>query len=195
MCILWKPIYVSWYIISINPGTFLCIQCIRCEYIILLIVSNAVDVDLSFMYSGSCIIGLGHGFSSCLHHTDLKPKSPSGQAEGEMAGCDHVFGVWEMEKGHFISHAWASVWFCAISLPYFCSQLSKGWDVVSKVLNIGYQDCIGWWGFFISDIGYRGRYRGYARISAFISNTLYNEILITKSWFRVVDIIYLIEMM
>jgi len=35
---------------------------------------------------------------------------------------------------------------------------------VIKVLNIGYRDRIGW-GFFISDIGYRGRYRGYARIT------------------------------
>ena len=34
----------------------------------------------------------------------------------------------------------------------------------TKVLNIGYLNRIGW-GFFISDIGYRGRYRGYACIS------------------------------
>jgi len=34
----------------------------------------------------------------------------------------------------------------------------------SKVLNIGYRNRIGW-GFFISDIGHWGRYRGYARIS------------------------------
>ena len=34
----------------------------------------------------------------------------------------------------------------------------------SKVLNIGYQDRIEW-SFFISDIGYRGRYRGCTRIS------------------------------
>jgi len=33
-----------------------------------------------------------------------------------------------------------------------------------KVLNIGYQNRIGW-ECFISDIGYRGRYRRYARIS------------------------------
>jgi len=47
-----------------------------------------------------------------------------------------------------------------------------------KVLNIRYQDRIGW-GFFISDIGGDiGDTRAYR---AFISDTTYNEILITKS--------------
>ena len=57
-----------------------------------------------------------------------------------------------------------------------------------KVLNIGYRDRIGW-RFFISDIGDMRTYR------AFKSDTIYNEILITKSWFSVIDIIYLIKMM
>jgi len=55
-----------------------------------------------------------------------------------------------------------------------------------------YRDRIGW-GFFISDIGGDiGDTRAYW---AFISDTIYNEISITKSWFRVIDIIYLIKMM
>jgi len=63
--------------------------------------------------------------------------------------------------------------------------------VKTKVLNIGYQDRIGW-GFFISDIGGDiGDTRAY---QAFISDTIYNEILITKSWFSVIDI-YLIKIM
>jgi len=37
-------------------------------------------------------------------------------------------------------------------------------DDAVKVLNIGYRDRIGW-RFFISDIEYRERYRGYACIS------------------------------
>ena len=41
---------------------------------------------------------------------------------------------------------------------------ARGLLGAGKVLNIGYWDRIGW-GFFISDIRYRGRYRGYARIS------------------------------
>ena len=45
----------------------------------------------------------------------------------------------------------------------------------------------------ISDVGRDiGDTRAY---QAFISNTIYNEILITKSWFSVIDIIYLIKMM
>jgi len=61
-----------------------------------------------------------------------------------------------------------------------------------KVLNIGYRDRIGW-GFFISDIGGDiGDTRAY---QAFILDTIYNEILITKSWFNVIDIIYLTKMM
>ena len=41
------------------------------------------------------------------------------------------------------------------------------WIIASfKVLNIGYQDRIGW-GFFISNIGYGERYRRYAHISGF----------------------------
>ena len=42
-------------------------------------------------------------------------------------------------------------------------------------------------------IGYRISGERYQGISAFISDTIYNEILITKSWFRVIDIIYLIK--
>jgi len=50
--------------------------------------------------------------------------------------------------------------------------------MVSKVLNIKYQDRIRW-GFFISDIGGDiGDTRAYW---AFISDNIYNEILITKS--------------
>ena len=65
----------------------------------------------------------------------------------------------------------------------------------TKVLNIGYRDLIGW-GFFISDIRYRRRYWGYARISGVhIGHYIYNEILITKSWFSVIDVICLIKMM
>ena len=60
------------------------------------------------------------------------------------------------------------------------------------VLNIGYRDRIGW-GFLISDIGGDiGDTRAYW---TFISDTIYNEILLTKSWFSVIDIIYLIKMM
>ena len=58
----------------------------------------------------------------------------------------------------------------------------------TKVLNIGYRDRIDW-GLFISDIGDTHAYR------AFISDIIYNEILITKSWFSVIDIIYLIKML
>ena len=48
-------------------------------------------------------------------------------------------------------------------------------------------------GVFISNIGEDiGDTRAY---QAFISGTIYNEILITKSWFSVIDIIYLIKMM
>ena len=39
------------------------------------------------------------------------------------------------------------------------------------------------------DIGDTHAYR------AFISDTIYNEILITNSWFRIIDIIYLIKIM
>ena len=49
-----------------------------------------------------------------------------------------------------------------------------------KVLNIGYQDHIGW-GFFVSDIG--GDIGDTRR--AFILDIIYDEILITKSWFSV----------
>jgi len=55
----------------------------------------------------------------------------------------------------------------------------RSWEIlfVIKALNIGYGDHIGW-GFFISDIGYRGRYRGNARISGiYIRHYIYNEIL------------------
>jgi len=52
------------------------------------------------------------------------------------------------------------------------------------VFHIGYQ---------ISDIGGDiGDTRAYR---ASISDTIYNKILITKSWFRIIDIIYLIKMM
>ena len=60
-----------------------------------------------------------------------------------------------------------------------------------KVLNIGYWDCIVW-GFFISDIG--GDIGDKLAYRAFILEAIYNEILITKSWFSVIDIIYLIKM-
>ena len=61
-----------------------------------------------------------------------------------------------------------------------------------KVLNIGYRDRIGW-GFFISDIGGDiGDTRAYR---AFMSDIIYSKILITKSWFNVIDIIYLTKMM
>jgi len=40
----------------------------------------------------------------------------------------------------------------------------------------------------ILDIGDTRTYR------AFISDTIYNKILITKSWFNVIDFIYLIKM-
>ena len=54
----------------------------------------------------------------------------------------------------------------------------NGLIVSSKVLNIRYRDHIGC-GFFISDIGGDvGVTRAY---QAFISNTIYNEILITKN--------------
>jgi len=72
-------------------------------------------------------------------------------------------------------------------IPIDISQYS------TKVLNIGYWDRIGW-GFFISDIGYRGDIRDTRAYQAFISDTIYYEILITKSWFNVIDIIYLIKM-
>ena len=65
---------------------------------------------------------------------------------------------------------------------------------LSKVLNIRYRDRIGW-DFFISDIEYRRRYRDTRAYRVFISDTIYYEILITKSWFNVIDIIYLIKMM
>ena len=54
---------------------------------------------------------------------------------------------------------------------------------LSKVLNIGYQNRIGWrFSYRISDIGGDiGDTRAYR---AFISDTIYNEILIIKSWFR-----------
>ena len=55
-----------------------------------------------------------------------------------------------------------------------------------KVLNIGYRDRIGW-EFFISDIG--GDIADTHAYQEFISDTIYNEILITKSWFSVIDII------
>jgi len=63
--------------------------------------------------------------------------------------------------------------------------------VVTKVLNIGYRDRIGW-GFFISDIGYQEDIGDTSAYWAFISDTIYNELLITKTWFRVIDI-YLIK--
>jgi len=64
--------------------------------------------------------------------------------------------------------------------------------VLGKVLNIGYRDRIGW-GFFISDIG--GDIGDTRANRPFISDTIYYEILIIKSWFNVIYIIYLIEMM
>ena len=57
---------------------------------------------------------------------------------------------------------------------------------VAKVLNIGYRDHIVW-GFFISDIEDTRAYW------AFISDIIYNEILISKSRFSVIDVIYLIK--
>jgi len=72
--------------------------------------------------------------------------------------------------------------------------LSLLYTLIGKVLNIEYQDHIRW-GFLyrISDIeGDIGDTRAYR---AFKSNTIYNEILITKSWFIVIDIIYQIKMM
>ena len=67
-------------------------------------------------------------------------------------------------------------------------------QIAIKVLNIGYRDRIGWWfSYRISDI--RGDIGDTHAYRAFISDTIYNEILITKSWFRVIDIIYLIKMM
>ena len=50
-------------------------------------------------------------------------------------------------------------------------------------------------GLFKSDIGYHKRYQGYVHISEVHIEHLYNEILITKSWFSVIDIIYQIKMM
>ena len=44
----------------------------------------------------------------------------------------------------------------------------------------------------ISDIG--GDIGDVPAYLVFISDTIYNEILITKSWFSVIDIIYLIKM-
>jgi len=65
---------------------------------------------------------------------------------------------------------------------------------VCNVLNIGYRDRIGWgFSYRISDIG--RDIRDTCAYWAFISDIIYNEILITKSWFRVIDIIYLIKMM
>ena len=49
---------------------------------------------------------------------------------------------------------------CATSIPSIL-DVPYPW---SRVLNIGYRDRIRW-GFFISDIRYRGRYQGYTRIS------------------------------
>ena len=47
--------------------------------------------------------------------------------------------------------------------------------------------------FFISDIGGDiGDMRAYR---AFILDTIYNEILLTKSWFSIIDVIYLIKKM
>jgi len=48
------------------------------------------------------------------------------------------------------------------SLTYLDTILAKSSAI--KVLNIRYSDRIGW-GFFISDIRYRGRYRGYTCVS------------------------------
>ena len=54
-------------------------------------------------------------------------------------------------------------------------MLERYWN---KVLNIGYQNRIVW-GFFISDIGGDiGDMRAYW---AFISDTIYNEILVIRS--------------
>ena len=82
-------------------------------------------------------------------------------------------------------------YFQSQALVYNCNgNITVLHSSVGKVLNIGYQNRIEW-GFFISDIGYRERYRGYA----FILDAIYNEILIIKSWSRVIQIIYLIKMM
>ena len=45
-------------------------------------------------------------------------------------------------------------------------------------------------------IGYRisGEISGISAHIEFISDTIYNEILITKNWFSIIDIIYLIKM-
>ena len=63
-----------------------------------------------------------------------------------------------------------------------------------KVLTIGYRDCIGWcFSYQILDIG--GDIWDTRAYRAFILDTIYNEILITKSWFSVIDIIYQIKTM
>jgi len=62
-----------------------------------------------------------------------------------------------------------------------------------RVLNIGYRVHIRGKFSHISDIG--GDIRDTCAYRAFISDTIYKEILITKSWFSVIDIIYLIKMM
>ena len=51
-------------------------------------------------------------------------------------------------------------------------------SISCKILNLGYRDRIGW-GFFISDI--EGDIGDTCAYRAFISDTIYNEILITKS--------------
>ena len=65
-------------------------------------------------------------------------------------------------------HSWLgqtllSAWYI-LGVLFWEKKKMWQWAFLIKVLNIGYWDRIGW-GFFISDIGYRGRYRGYARIS------------------------------
>jgi len=84
--------------------------------------------------------------------------------------------------------------FSEAELPSYAACILFELPPTSKVLNIGYRDRIEWgFSYRMSDIGGDiGDTRAY---QAFISETIYNEILINKSWFNVIDIIYLIKMM
>ena len=79
-------------------------------------------------------------------------------------------------------------------IQHSVNENSPNCNITLKVLNIGYRNRIGWgFSYQILDIGGDiGDTRAYR---AFILDTIYNEILTIKSWFRVIHIIYLIKMM
>ena len=127
-------------------------------------------MSLNHFVLSDCMLWLGESWSAWL------------SCASDCSGRKNVFLVEALADKFFQVLLETSVVGGLVSLAFmegtilFCSgKCGVMWDRLlasypqlfldGKVLNIGYRDRIKW-GFFISDIRYRGRYQGYARISS-----------------------------